>query len=457
MSDRLPKPSGDVAQPVEVPAGGSPLRDHPLRNALTNEVHARPFARLTAPAHATHLAMMSGEAAADSDRHHVARLCENFGVAPPDAADSHFMVDLGAFVLKWERHTEFSSYLFLQSGPVFSGTDTPFERPVLDQVPRDWLAALPGELLVGLHVELEPRDAPERDPQALSALFARDNIAGARLAGGAATAWMDFAVNPDGFGHILIRDHQLSPGQAGRYLQRLVEIETYRVLALLAFPMARRYGGDLTRAGESLTEITSRIGSIEALEDERRLLAELTALSAEVERISAATTYRFGAARAYYALVQKRTEELREGRIEGTQTIGEFLDRRLAPAMRTCEAVVDRLDLLSKRLARAAQLLRTRVDIQLEAQNSALLRSMDRRARLQLRLQETVEGLSVAAITYYAASLVNYLARAAERFGIPVDPYLATGISIPVIALLVWAGVRRVRRRLSRASESEPD
>src|SRR5690606_7275024 len=210
----------------------------------------------------------------------------------------------------------------------------------------------------------------------------------------------------------------LRPRQAGRLVQRLLEVETYRTLALLAFPMARRHVADLSRLGDELTSITQELTRAAGAGDEQALLDRLTAVSAEIERLSAETSYRFGAARAYYALVLKRIAELREERIEGLQTISEFMDRRLTPAMRTCEAVAERLDGLANRVARAGQLLRTRVDILLEAQNRDLLRSMDRRARLQLMLQETVEGLSVAAITYYGVGLVAYLAKGHAAAGL---------------------------------------
>src|SRR3546814_8262212 len=88
------------------------------------------------------------------------------------------------------------------------------------------------------------------------------------------------------------------------------------------------------------------------------------------------------------------------------------MDRRLAPAMRTCESAAGRLETLASRVGRASNLLRTRVDIELEAQNRDVLMSMNRRARLQLRLQETVEGLSVVAISYYVVGLVGYAAKA---------------------------------------------
>ena len=427
------------------------LRDHPLREALNAEVHSRPFASLQGPERITHLAMLSGERAAETDRQHVARLCERQGLAPPAPGDNHFMADFGPFRLKWERHTEFSTYTFFQNG-LFE--TAPFGGFAIDLVPRDWVTGLPGDLLVSVHLDMLDREAPTPDAVALGALFGHDNIVGSLVSGGSAAVWMDFTVQEDGFARILLHDRSLQPRQAGRLVQRFLEIETYRMMALLAFPAAKRHGGVLAATGERLTAITGRMTEIEGSGEERELLDELMVFSSEIEDVAAATNYRFGAARAYYALVRRRVEELREQRVEGMQTINEFVDRRLAPAMRTCEAVSDRLETLSWRVARASELLRTRVDIQLEAQNRDLLQSMDRRARLQLRLQETVEGLSVAAITYYLASLVGYLAKAVKDVGVQVDPDIATGLSIPVIAVLVWLGVRRLRRLVAKESGS---
>lgn len=427
------------------------LLDHPLRHLLISEVHARPFAQLTAPQRASHLALLTGEDPAE-DRAQVAALCAAHGAPPPGPEDTYLMADLGPFRLRWERHTEFSSYTFYQGpgAPGFDAAAAPFAAPVLDRVPRDWLGALPGQLLVGVHLEMEAKGAPQRDAETLTRLFGTDNVAGSLVSGGAGAVWMDFAVQPDGFGRILLQDRGLRPRQAGRLVQRLLEIETYRMLALLALPLARRHGPELSRSGERLNEMTARMAAIAGLEEERRLLDELTRMSAEIEDMAAAASYRFAAARAYYALVRRRVAELREARFEGMQTIGEFLERRLAPAMATCEAVAGRLEARSDRVSRASQLLRTRVDIALEAQNGELLRSMDRRARLQLRLQQTVEGLSVAAISYYLVGLVGYAAKAAKAAGAPLDSDLVTGLSIPVVVGLVGFGVWRLRRLVER-------
>ncbi|MFQ5466575.1 MAG: DUF3422 family protein [Kiloniellaceae bacterium] len=430
--------------------------EHGLRRALTHEMHARPFASFKAPQRATHLAMLSDEGAAEEDRRHVADLCARLGAAGPAEGETHCMVDLGSVRLKWERHAEFSTYTFFETPA--DETFAIFAAPGFDALPSGWLAGLPGELLVGTRLALAPAATAPFDLAALTRLFGSDNLAGSTVASGAASVFLDFRIHEDGFGRILVHDRHLLPRQAGRLVQRLLEIETYRTVALLALPIARQYGASLGRAATRLTDIMTAIRG--GLSDERRLLSELTDLSAEIEGMAAAADFRFGAARAYYALVRHRVDELREERVSGLQTLAQFLDRRLAPAMRTCEAIAERLERLSRHIGGTGDLLRTRVDIQLEAQNTDLLRSMNRRARLQLRLQQTVEGLSVAAISYYLVGLVSYAAKAAKSAGLSVNAELVAGIAIVPVVAAVAFGVRRLRTHLrveSGARERNPD
>jgi uncharacterized membrane-anchored protein len=426
------------------------FEDHPLRAALTAEVHARPFARLQAPERVAYLAMLSGEAGAADDLARVGALFERFGLAPPEPGATHAMADFGAFRFKWERHTEFSGYSFFRHGP---HDGPPFSELTIAAVPQDWLDTLPGERLVAMEIELLDAGGPEPAADELTKLFSVGNFAGSRVAGGAAAVWMDFAMDAAGYGRALVHDRTLRPSQAGRVVQRLCEIETYRMMALLAFPLAKSAGRELSGARDRLTPITNQLSEIAELADQRLLLDDLTGIWATVEKIAAATAYRFGATRAYYALVRRRIEELREQRIEGTQTLGEFMERRLTPAVRTCEAVAERVDRLSTRVARASDLLRTRVDIEVEAQNQKLLSSMERRARLQLRLQQTVEGLSVVAISYYLVGLVAYLAKAAKSRGLPLDADLIAGLAVPAVVLIVWLGVKRIRRKVAGARD----
>jgi uncharacterized membrane-anchored protein len=420
--------------------------DHPQRVELNDEVHARPPEALAAPLRLTFLALYSDWSNADRERAHVSDLAARFGVEPPAPRSTHYSVDLGPFRLKWERHTEFARYKFIAPG----ADEDPFARPALDAVPPDWIAALLGQMLVATHVALVRGTDLAPDHEALSRrLFGGNVLVGGTIAAGAAHALTDLRIHPDGFGRLWVADRGMTPRQAGRMVQRLLEIDTYRMLALLAFPVARKLAPFLTQRERELAQIATTLAAGRQA-DEAALLERLTRLEAEIESQRAENDYRFSAAAAYHELVQRRIAELREERIQGLQTFQEFTERRLAPAMNTCRAVAVRLESLSERLARATQQLSTRVDIQRERQNAAVLESMNRRAKLQLRLQETVEGLSVAAVTYYVVGLVGYGAKALKAAGVRIDPDLAMGISIPVVAILVALGVRKIRRMVTR-------
>ncbi len=429
---------------TEHPPTARRLREHALRESLTNEVHARPSEALRAPMRGTLLAMFSD--AGERDRRHLEKLCDWAGVARPAAGAKHYSGSFGSFRLKWERHTEFSTWTIFREGPFTE----PFADPALNALPPDWLAGMGGELMVGIHVALLDSGTPEPTPVQLAGLFGSDHYVGSRVVERLATAWTDFRIHGDGFSRIVVADRGMSPQQAGRIVQRLLEIEVYRMMALLALPVVRGAQPRIDSIERELAALTMLTTTLSGLENERAALDTLTHMSAQTEQISTETAYRLGAARAYYELVVRRIEELREQRIDGLQTIAGFMDRRLTPAIRTCEATQERLSTLSQRLVRASQLLRIRVEIAVEGQSAELLKSMDRRADLQLRLQETVEGLSVVAISYYLIGIIGYAAKSLKGFGLTADPDIIIGLMIPVVLFLVWRGVRRIRKVLDK-------
>jgi len=419
--------------------------DHPLRIELNDEAHARPPEALAAPLRITFLALFSDATQREQEWEHVCALARRYGHTPPARA-SHYSADLGPFRMKWERHTEFTRYKF-----IVAGSGDPFDPPALQAVPADWLAALPGRIMVATHAALLPAGAGEPDHETLAGrYFGGEALVGAGIASSAGIAFTDFRVR-DGFSRLLVLDRGMTPRQAGRSMQRLLEIDTYRMMALLALPVAQSLTPWLNDAERELARITeSLVDSNEASEPE--LLDRLTRLEAEIESRESAQHYRFTAAAAYYEIVQRRIDELREERIRGLQTFREFTERRLAPAMNTCRSVSVRLESLSQRVARATQLLNTRVDLTRERQNQQLLETMNRRAEAQLRLQQTVEGLSAAAITYYVVGLVGYAAKGLASAGVPLHVEVVMALSIPVVAAVAVLGVRHVRKVVTRAT-----
>ncbi|MDR3525459.1 MAG: DUF3422 domain-containing protein [Acetobacteraceae bacterium] len=420
-------------------------RDHTLRAALSNELHARPPSPIHTPARASHVAMLSGETAASSDRAHFGTLCRRFGMAEPAPEANHHLVDLGFARVKWERHTEYSAYTVYRDG---CDAANPFAQPAIDALPADWVSELAGERIVAVHIALVQETPNEAN---LVHLFGNDGFVGAHFSGERAMGWTDFRIHGDGWSRILVQDHNLGVRSAGRLVQRLVEIENYRILALLSLPIAWEAMARLSVIERAVTETLVDNMPRSGLKDDRALLDVLTSQASACESIAAETSYRFAATRAYHGLVTQRLLDLRELRIEGLPGWGEFMARRYAPAIATCEAVAARLDALSLRTHRAANLLRTRVDVALEGQNADLLASMDRRADLQLRLQETVEGLSVVAISYYALALVGHAVQGLRLVQIDIDPDMAEGVAVLPVVILVWLGLHCIKRRIARS------
>jgi uncharacterized membrane-anchored protein len=428
------------------------LSDHPDRTALINELHARPFQPMASPGRVLHLAIKQPTGAAErdpeADRAHLRALLDRYSAAHPAPNGSHHSADLGIAQLKWERHTEFVSYTFYQNGPF----EPAFDRQIMDLLPPDWLESAPGTVLAAVQLEILQF---ENEGDALAALhgplttqFVSESLAAGWVLDRNAMIAGDFRQHAGGLTRFaLLEFGDTGPRRIGRVCQRLIEIEVYRSLSMLALPLARETMRDLTRIEAELNDLIGKIALDEDEAPERDLLTSLTTLSTEIEALSADSAFRFGAGRAYESIVKERIELLQEARVEGRQQFREFMLRRYDPAMRTVHAAERRLEDLATRASRAAELLRTRVNVVLEAQNQSVLESMDRRAATQLRLQATVEGFSVVAISYYAVSLAGYLlAPLGEPLG--VDKAVLTAIVTLPVLIGVWFFIRRMRRRI---------
>jgi len=424
------------------------MQSHPLREPLHHEVHSRPYERLASTLLLTHIACTDADPIAS--RVHLETLLNAHHLPLPAPESNHLSVDLGDGIrLRWEKHTEFHTYTFWKQ---LREARQSFDGGPLEEVSRHWLAALPGQWLVGLHLAIMPATIPVAEwPSLVRDHLSEDTLVGGRVMGDGAEVFADFRLHGDGYARCVALTSEMSPRRLGRLAQRVLEIETYRMMALLGLPAAREVGASLGSAERDLAEVAERIGSANA-HDEPELLRQLTQLAANVEGLYARTHARFSASTAYFELVQRRIDELRESRIGNLQTLGEFMERRLLPAMQTCLWAARRQQALSERIYRVSNLLRTRVEIEQQQSSKDLLDAMNRRQQAQLLLQNAVEGLSVAAVTYYGAGLVGYLARGLRHFGVLVVPEIAVAVSIPIIAFTVWRGIHRLHRKVEAAT-----
>ena len=418
--------------------------DHELRQMLNDELHGRPGLPVKAPARITHLAFTLS----DGDPPplaHVSALCLGLGLRQPMPGALHHAVEFAGGLLKFERHGEFYRISVTAEG---KGLKT----EAVASLPDRWVAELPGKRLIAIHTHiLAESSAPPSDAD-LKKYFGHEEIACSSVNQNKATVWTDFRIGADGYTRILIHDRGLSPMRMGRLTRRLHELETYRMMALLGLPLARHLQRELGPLEKALSSTIASMHSARGTGEDNKLLDELTTIARDVEELSNRSSFRFAAARAYSALVSKRLAELGEERVMNYQRLGVFLDRRFSPAMATCTAVAERIAGLAQRSERASNLLRTRVDITLETQNQQLLRSMETRARQQLMLQQTVEGLSVVAISYYSIAILSKVIEGLSHYVPWLDEKLAEIISVPLIIAAVWMFVSRLRRRIHHAA-----
>ncbi|TVS03920.1 MAG: DUF3422 domain-containing protein [Rhodobacteraceae bacterium] len=423
-----------------------PIADHPDRYALVNELHARPAAQIPVPSVATFIAIKPEQNAAQrsraADRSHLLDLLDRHGATHPPPDATHHTAEVGRHRLKWESHTEFVTYMAYEQG---SGSRA-FDPAAFDVFPDDWQSAATGKRLTSILFQIETlTEDAQAITEKLFEWFVPEALAAVYVLDGSALIASDFRIDRAGHIRMAVFVRPDTGGRrVGRIVQRLCEIETYKTISMLGLMRVRGMSPQMGALDEKLSELTRQMKEPGSRSEET--LEDLLRISSELENMMVESSFRFGATGAYEALVHQRIKVLREERFHNRQTLSEFMTRRYDPAMRTVKSTEARLAKMAERAMRAGQLLGTRVDVERSAQNQKLLESMDRRADLQLRLQNTVEGLSVVAISYYAVNLASYVVMpVAEPMG--VTRTVAMAVLAPVVVLGVWAMVRHIRKR----------
>jgi uncharacterized membrane-anchored protein len=426
------------------------------REVLHDEIHTRPSATFKLPALIVYVAVLNKSVTTAMELAHLQQLPGHANLSLDSLKGNFLQLQCGDYKVIWERHTEFTRYTISQPLPVHAqwGSTLPALTPYVATGP-DWLRGIPGKTITAIHLAMlnEGMDDPDAFFKARQWL-GEGTVIGSKMGRTANNASHSYLmthlrIGADGFERILVlAAPDTSENRSGRIAQRLLELETYRMMSLLSLPLAKSMSGKLTQSELQLVDINDRLEK--KLAQDQQLLDDLAALAAQVESTTAENSYRFSASRAYDAIVQQRISEMREQPLSGMQTVGEFMQRRLAPAMATVNATSARLSALAERVARANDLLRTRVDIATESHNQLLLERLTKGQATQLRLQTTVEGLSIAAISYYVVSLTLYLGKAIQAAGIVnLSPEMLAGFSTPLVLFLCWRMVQKIHRSLN--------
>ena len=427
---------------------GAPFKEYRLRPELLGELHARPFEKMDVPRRVFLMAFLTNAESAKADRAEIEKICISHAISPPLPTANYHIMNLGKWTVRWEQHNEFTTYRWDVEDDAFDEKGNDLGERLLDELNF----SAPGDLIVATEIKITKNSFALEDYQKM---FDPASLCVIEADRGRARIASDFQADLKGFTHFVVEDHGLGPYRVGALVQRLLEVETYRLLALMGLPVAKKAMPVVNAAQVGLADLTMAISNAKTMEDNHALLKKLTDLAAALEAQAATTSYRFAASQAYYDIVLARLATMHENPVDGARRFSSFFKRRLTPAVATCKTVEERQNGLSRKLMRTAELLRTRIQFELEQQNRDLLKSMNQRAKLQLRLQQTVEGLSVAAVSYYIVGLVKYAADGLYKYDLTLglSPTILTALSVPLVIGMIWYITRRIHKKFTEDEE----
>ena len=435
--------------------------------SFKDELHARPYIKLSNNLRTFHFAYLLKENDEKKSWVYLDKFLGKINFQKlPKQVSKYWVAEGKDLIIRYECHTEFISLTLIYPNKIEDDNKNKtklFDENFLRLLPIDFLKNFPGEHFLSSWIEMLPSKSNFK-PIDIEKFFYHDNFAGSNVAEDGANVFMSFKSDRtnfigSGFRRVFIQNKNLRTRRTGRLLQRIVELETYQVLSLLGLPQVRTETKNLSNLEKQITEITKSVSKTaksnldkKAIRypDYQKDLNELSYVVAKIEEIDSSTNYRLSATSAYYKLVEQRIKDLREIRLESFQTNNEFLSRRLQPAIRTSEAFSRRLESLATRAQRADNLVRTQIEMGVQIQNKDLLKSMELRARAQLRLQETVESLSIVAITYYIVGLLSTLVDPINFDFIFISKELFLALCVPIVLILIWYVAKTVRKKINK-------
>ena len=434
--------------------------EHPLRRQLSDELHARKFHNFTGTGRfIRYVYFTQGD-----DKKLLADInsfLAGLALSPMGEDEKFIRTEADGFAVRVERHTEFMSLSLIDydDQPVTGLTNKAFDEASFPHLPFAQIRALGHLVFHAMWLEICQTPRKQATAKEMEEALQGRSVAGDNISSGGGQLYASFDIDDAGYSRLALMNETIADYRMGRVLQRVMEMETYRLMALLSLPKVKHHMPALDRVEEELRTATRMLAkgqhdgaAAQNVAEADVLLSQLTGLAADIEQIYSETSYRFSASLAYQDIVDARIASLKTSRLDGYQSIGGFLAKRMQPAMQSLNAFSKRMEHLSKRISRAGQLQRSQTELSLQIQNRDLLKSMNKRTSAQLRLQQTVEGLSLAALTYYGVGLVGYVA---EGLPLGISSTVVKALAVPLVAGCAFVLIKRVRHAV--AAETDQD
>ncbi|MCW5720210.1 MAG: DUF3422 domain-containing protein [Devosia sp.] len=408
--------------------------DHAERSAIMDEVHARPVEIVPDLCRVRRLVLvMPAKPGAMQDAfERFADFRRAQGVDLPVSSSRQYSFETAQRQVTWEFHTEFVTITWR------SATDEPENWP--DDIGMDAIGD--GRLIGAIRIDVI---GDKIIPDHLLSGFNLATLCLADIEGGKAQVATDFVPDAARFTRVEFAAGGLTTLRRSILLRRLLEVETYRCMALLGLPLARWASPEVREMEAELSRVIDGLGETTNASRAQSVLDALHRLSARSGQLAERLGYRFAAGRAYGDVLSARLEGLRESGTNKGSTLTHFIGNRVLPGLATCAAIEQRLAVLSGKIERAIGLLDVRIGVDMQVQNAALLDNIAKTARSQFLLQRTVEGLSTIAISYYLLGILSYL-MAGPLAHLHWDKTMTLSAAVPFVMLAVWLMARSVRR-----------
>lgn len=407
--------------------------DHPFRQTIMDEVHARPVDIVPEAARVRRVVFVMPTAAGTlaAALSHFAQFCADRGYPAPEDESRQHSFETDSYAVTWEFHTEFITITWRAT----AAGDVAWPDGIGIELLSD------GQLIGAMRIDVI---ADAEVPARLLPGFALPSLCVSAIENGQAQVATDFVTDEQSFTRFEFAAGRLTRLRRSIAVRRLLEIETYRTMALMGLPLARQASPDLRFAETELTALIGSLAEVNTTDEAQAALVALNSLSVRAGQISERLSYRFAASQAYGGVLRARLEGLKEDTTAVGSRLSTYLANRVEPALATCMAIEKRLSVLSDKIERAIGLLDVRLELEMQVQNKAVLETIAKTAHSQFQLQRTVEGLSTIAISYYLLGILSYV-MAGPLGELHFDKTLALSIAAPFVLLFVWLMVRRVR------------